>query len=125
MRHNKRRTTWKWILALLPELLPLLGGCGGKVVPLSHQGLIGDAVIVGTGGSRVDGSDIGDIYAVTNVIVATGGNPYSTTAELPFTGPMVTIGQSVTDGQTAFHYNYSYPQNNYKLGNAHIVIDTS
>ncbi len=43
----------------------------------------------------------------------------------PFRGPVVGIGQPVTNGQTAFHFLYSYPANNYKLAEAHLVIDTS
>ena len=40
-----------------------------------------------------DGVEIGTIYPVTQVIAATSGNPFATTAELPFTGAPVAIGQ--------------------------------
>jgi hypothetical protein len=109
---------------LVPALaVGAVAGCG-QAIPLSTEGLLGDAVITGTGGTRVDGSDIGNIYSVTTVIQATAGNPYATTAELPFTGTAAAIGSPVTDGQTPFHFDFGYPANNYKLAEAHIVIDT-
>ena len=110
----------------------LWSGCG-EAIPLYNQGLIGAAVEGGNGGSRVDGSDL-SIYPVNQVIVATAANPYPTLAELPFLGQQpgvvsaqstgaVTIGHPCTDGQTYFYYQYAYPPNNYKLSEAHLVLD--
>jgi hypothetical protein len=97
-------------------------GCG-HIVPLNTEGLLGGAVISGTDGTRTDGSDVGNIYAVTTVIAATQGNPFATLAELPFTGPVRAFGNTATDAQWPFYFVYTYPANNYKLSEAHLVAD--
>jgi hypothetical protein len=112
------------VLAIMAAILGASTGCG-RAIPLSTEGLLGDAVITGTGGSRVDGADIGSIYNVTTVIAATQGNPFATTAELPFTGPVRAFGNTTANSQWPFYFTYSYPPNNYKLAEAHLVMDVT
>lgn len=66
-----------------------------------------------------------NIVNVTEIVPASSGLPGWTAAMLPFTGTPVGIGSPVQDAQTAFQYNFSYPQNNYQFVEAHLVIDTA
>jgi hypothetical protein len=100
-------------------------GCG-LALDLNKGSLLGAANIEGTGGTRSDGNNFGQIYSVSTVVAApVAAIPGWVQSDFPFTGNPVLIGQAVTDGQTQFRFNYTYPPNNYQLANAHLVIDTS
>ncbi len=98
----------------------------GLALDLNKGSLLGSATLEGSGGTRSDGSNFGQIYSVTQIVSAPSSPiPSWTGADFPFTGTPVLIGQPVTDGQTQFFYSFSYPPNNFQLADAHIVIDTS
>lgn len=103
-----------------------LAGCG-RAIPLTTGGHLGDAV-VGTGGSRTDGSDLGAIYPVTTVITATPGPTiagFTPPGDLPFTSPAIGFNNFTLNTQVPFSYSFTFPPNNYQLAAAHLVIDTS
>lgn len=111
-------------ISLAGTLLMCLSGCNGSARPLSKGSSLGPAII-GEEGERVDGNDFGQIYTVTNIVEATTDIPEWTDAELPFAGPRRQIGQNFTDSQWPFKFTFTYPPNNYKLGEAHLVIVTA
>src|SRR4051794_13893171 len=93
----------------------------GKAIPLYSTQSLGTNVSSG-GGVRTGG---GQLWAVTTVVPATQGNYWSTStaSDQPFTGmPYLNFGQNITDRQTPFYFTYSYPSNNYRLGEAHLVF---
>lgn len=125
------------LLAFMLHLM--LSGCGQKQAYDTGTELE-DAVLGGGGASRtsVDPTVVTtdrivtvktapplNIVNVTQIIPATSGLPDFTAAMLPFTGTPVGIGAPVLNAQTAFHFNFSFPQNNYQFVEAHLVIDTA
>jgi hypothetical protein len=114
------------IFYLLVATIPvILSGCG-LALDLNKGNLLGSANIEGTGGTRSDGNNFGQIYSVSTVVAApVAAIPGWVAGDYPFTGPRFLINQAVTDGQTQFYFNYTYPPNNYQLADAHLVIDTS
>ena len=114
-----------FVLALLPIFL---NACKGNAVALHSEGSIGNSVIGDGEGSRTDGADLGSIYTVTKVVEATQGIPGWANADMPFvfaSYPVQNIGSFTLNTQTPFHFSYTYPANNYKLGEAHLVIVTA
>ncbi len=107
----------------------LVAGCG-KAVPLTWESILGDAV-VGDGGTRTDGSDLGAIYPVTTVVSGVSGSPtpipgWTYNADLPFTSlPALSFNDPTQNRQVPFSFTYTFPPNNYSLYAAHLVIDTS
>ncbi|OFZ28405.1 MAG: hypothetical protein A2622_04710 [Bdellovibrionales bacterium RIFCSPHIGHO2_01_FULL_40_29] len=99
-------------------------GCDGKAEELSTGTYLGDPTI-DDGGTRTDGSDQGQIYTVTKIIEATDEIAEWTLADLPFTGPRRSLGQSATDSQWPFKFEFTYPPNNYSIGEARMLIATS
>ncbi|MBC7753970.1 MAG: fibronectin type III domain-containing protein [Moraxellaceae bacterium] len=101
-----------------------LSGCDGKAEVLSTGTFLGDPSL-NDGGTRTDGSDQGQIYTVTNIIEATNEIPEWSVTDLPFTGPRRNLGVNATDSQWPFKYTFTYPPNNYILGEARLLIATS
>lgn len=99
-------------------------GCSGQARELNRGSSLG-APVIGDGGTRSDGTDFGQIYTVTKIVEAESDIAEWTNADLPFTGPRRQLGQSATDSQWPFKFTYSYPPNNYKLNEAHVVLITS
>lgn len=100
-----------------------LTGCDGKAEPLSTGDYLGDPTIE-DGGSRSD-IDPGQLYNVTKIVEATSDIPSWVDADLPFNRPRRQLGQSFTDSQWPFEFNYTYPANNYALTEAHMLLVTS
>lgn len=98
--------------------------CNGKAEDLFTGSYLGDGTI-GGGGSRNDGSNSGQIYTVTNIVEATNDIPEWTNADLPFNNPRRSIGTVTTDSNWPFKFTYTYPANNYSLGEAHLIFATS
>ncbi len=124
------RATVSTIVSLLGiSLLPLLfHGCKGTAVELHSEGSIGSSIIGDGEGSRTDGADLGSIYTVTKVIEATQGIPGWVNADMPFVTasyPIQNLGSFTQNTQTPFHFSYTYPTNNYKLSEGHLVIVTA
>jgi len=99
-------------------------GCG-KAKDLFTGQYLGPAQI-GDDGSRTDGANLGNLYEVVQIVTATDGD-FSNYggAEYPFIGARILFNDTTTDRQVPFQFSYTYPPNNYKLSEAHIVIDTS
>lgn len=121
--------------SVLAVLMALVDGCGKKK-PFDRGEELSPAVLGGSGGSRTQTTQttstktgtnktLYNIVNVTQIVEATSGIAEWNVADLPFTGPVVAIGQSVLDTQTPFQFAYSYPQNNYQFVEAHLVIETS
>lgn len=119
-----------WQAALAYALgLALIGsstGCG-KALPLLSERTLQFEELGTFGATSQRGSDLGNIYEVTQIVEApTGGIPGWTMADLPFNVGILGIGDPLTtDRQTTFLFSYTYPQNNYKLADALLVIDTA
>ncbi len=109
---------------LLVVLLAPSTGCDGKAEDLSSGTYLGDPAI-GDGGTRTDGSDQGQLYTVTKIVEATNEISEWTTADLPFTGPRRSLGTVAVDSQWPFKYLFTYPPNNYAIGEAHLLLATS
>ncbi len=101
-----------------------LTSCDGKVQELSTGNFLGDPTI-DDGGTRTDGSDQGQIYTVTKVIEATNEISEWSVSDLPFTGPRRSLGVNASDSQWPFKFVYTYPPNNYSLGEGRILLATS
>lgn len=96
-------------------------GCDGKAKDLAKGSNLGDAVIGdGGGGTRTDGNDFGQIYAVTTVVEASQGIAAWAPTDFPFTGPVRSFGDTTQNSQWPFEFIYNYPPNNYQLSAAHI-----
>lgn len=118
-----------------PKLLVLAGfcllvsyqlGCDGKAKDLAKGSNLGDAVIGdGSGGTRTDGSDFGQIYNVTTIIPATQGIASYATSDLPSVQPTRNFDNTAPNAQWPFEFTFTYPANNYKLGEAHLVLVAS
>jgi hypothetical protein len=111
---------------LFTTLLPLCFinlSCKGKALDLYSGDYLGDPTIEDGGGTRGDGS--AQIYPVTTIIESTSDIPSWTNADLPFTGPRRVLGEIATDSQWPFEFNFTYPANNYSLGDARLSILTS
>jgi len=115
-----------------------LGACGEKQ-DFDQGNELESAVLGGGGATRTDTTPVVvttgpvvtvrpapvyNIVNVTQIVTATSGLPDWTAAMLPFNGTPVGIGDPVVNAQTAFQYNFSYPQNNYQFVEAHLVIDS-
>ena len=122
MGRNWKKNIVKMLLFSL--LLTHLSGCDGKAEELSSGTYLGDPT-VGDGGTRTDGSDQGQIYTVTKIVEATNEISEWTVADLPFTGPRRNLGTVALDSQWPFKYVYTYPPNNYSIGEAHLLLATS
>ncbi len=106
----------------------LMNACTGKAVELHNEGSIGNSVIGDGGGTRTDGADLGSIYTVTKVVEATQGIPGWGNSDMPFDTanyPVQNLGSFTLNTQTPFHFSYTYPSNNYKLSEGHVVIVTA
>jgi hypothetical protein len=122
--------------ARLSCVLMLVAACGQKQ-DFEYGEELDPATLGGSGSTRTEGTvstttqqktKAGPSYQivqVTQIIEATGSIPDWTASDLPFTGNAVAMGQPVTDGQTPFHFNFDYPDNNYQFLEAHLVIDTA
>lgn len=104
------------------SLVSLLS-CSGTARELAKGELLGPPVI-GEEGSRSEGNDFGQIYNVTTIVEATEDIAEWTDAELPFTSGRNNWNIETTNKQWPFKFTYTYPPNNYKLNEAHIVIVT-
>jgi len=125
------------ILAFVFALLGGASGCG-MAIPFSAENKLGPATIDGTDEVRSDGGNLGTIYPVTMIVQGgqagafgiTGWNFDGTNGgvnalnDFPFPGAPIPIGNLTTDRQTPFEFSYTYPPNNYQLGEAHLIIDT-
>jgi hypothetical protein len=105
-----------------------LSGCDG-VADMPKEGThLGDSVIDpgsgGGGGSRSD-IDPGRLYTVTKIVSSTTDIPAWTNSDLPFTGPRRVFGDTTTNSQWPFEFNYTYPANNFALTEAHLFLVTS
>ncbi len=117
------RTNAAVVLAALAMALGISLGCG-KAKPLFTGEYLGPAEI-GDDGSRTDGANLGNLYEVVQIITATAGDfPEFATNEYPFAGARIGFNNTQTDRQVPFTFSYSYPPNNFKLNEAHLVIDT-
>lgn len=96
----------------------------GKAKPLFTGQFLGPAEI-GEDGSRTDGANLGNLYEVVQIITAADGD-FADFAnnEYPFVGARILFNNTQTDRQVPFEFNYTYPPNNFKLNEAHIVVDT-
>lgn len=115
-----------YLTGFLAFALVALLSCG-KAKPLFTGTYLGPAK---TGsGSRTDGTNFGQLYEVVQIAVGTDGLFAGWAAnEYPFyTGSNAPIlfNSTTQNSQLPFQFNYSYPPNNYKLIEAHIVMDTS
>ncbi len=114
------------LLGGLVCLLVWISGCG-RAIPLNTEGILGDAV-VGDGGMRTDGSDLGAIYPVTTVVQVTPGpaiSGFTPPGDLPFPDPAIGFNDFTLNRQVPFSFTFSFPANNYQLYAAHLVIDTN
>lgn len=104
----------------------LLTSCSGVKKEIDFESSIGDAVVGDGGGTRTDGANLGSIYTVYKVVEAGAGIPGWTNAEMPLGGTYtpIALGVETQNRQTPFHFTYTYPPNNYKLAEAHIIINT-
>lgn len=104
----------------------LLISCKGSKKGIHFEGSIGDSVVGDGGGTRTDGANLGSIYTVYKVVEATGGIPGWTNAEMPLGGTYtpIALNTETQNRQTPFHFTFSYPPNNYKLAEAHLIINT-
>lgn len=74
-----------------------------------------------------------DIVPVIQIVNGTSGiagwdrgpGGVSVSNDFPFIGPVKNVGETVTDGQVGFEFNFTYPSNNYQFTQASIVVDTS
>ncbi len=115
----------KFVKVLLFSLMLIYwSGCDGKAELLSSGTYLGDPT-TSDGGIRTDGSTQGQIYTVTKVVEATNEISEWTTADLPFTGPRRSLGTVAVDSQWPFKYLFTYPPNNYSIGQAHLLLATS
>lgn len=117
---------FKWNLVRITIFSFLFISCQGQKLDLNGASSLGETIV--DGGTRTDGSDLGQIYNVTTVVQATSNIPEWSNAELPFAPPSRArqqIGENFSDTQTPFKFTYTYPPNNYKLNTAHLLIDTS
>jgi len=136
MLFRKEKMKQIGIFVLLCTYVIVTGSGCGVAIPLPNNGVLGDATI-DDGGERTDGTDIGVLYPVTNVFTCTspaaGAMPgWTYPSDYPFTGPLRTWGQTNTDSQWATRCAttwpvsaVTYPVNNYALGEAHLIINTS
>jgi len=97
--------------------------CSGSKKDLSKGTSLGPPVI-GDDGTRSDGNDLGKIYTVTSIVEGTDDIPEWSDAELPFTSGRNAFNIETQNKQWPFKFTYTYPPNNYKLNDAHIVIVT-
>ncbi|WP_413288453.1 fibronectin type III domain-containing protein [Bdellovibrio sp. HCB337] len=97
--------------------------CTGKAREITKGSSLGPPVI-GDDGTRSDGTDFGQIYTVTTVVEATDDIPEWTDADLPFTSGRNAWNIETQNKQWPFKFTYTYPPNNYKLNQAHVVIVT-
>src|SRR4051794_17315553 len=94
----------------------------GQAKPLTTGPYLGNAEI-GDGGSRSDGNNLGNLYEVVQISTATDGTFAGWAAnQYPFARVPILFNDTTTDRQVPFTFNYSYPPNNYKLNEAHVVI---
>jgi hypothetical protein len=122
--------------ARLSCVLMLVAACGQKQ-DFEYGEELDPATLGGSGSTRTEGTiatktqqktKAGPSYQivqVTQIVEAESSIPDWSRSDLPFTGNPVAIGQAVTDGQTPFHFNFDYPDNNYQFLEAHLVIDTA
>lgn len=99
-------------------------GCDGKAKDLAKGTNLGDPVTDG-GGTRTDGSDFGQIYPVTTIISATAdwsGVPFG---DMISSRPVQNFDNTAQNAQWPFEFKFTYPANNYKLGEAHLVLVAS
>jgi len=110
---------------VLLAALGALTSCSGVARDLEKGTSLGPPVL-GEDGVRNDGNDFGQIYTVTTIVEATDDIPEWSNADLPFkvTAGRNTFNQVRNDEQWPFKFTFSYPPNNYKLSEAHIVIVT-
>ncbi len=123
---KKIKNTFKYKILITIELMLiyfLMSGCKGQALDLYSGSYLGDPTIEDGGGSRGDGS--AQIYTVTTIVEATNEIPSWTATDLPFTGPRRSLGVTATDSQWPFEFNYSYPANNYNLGDARLLLVTA
>lgn len=97
--------------------------CSGKARELTKGASLGPPVI-GDDGTRSDGNDFGQIYSVTTIVEATDDISEWTDNELPFTAGRNSWNITTQNKQWPFKFTYSYPPNNYRLGEAHVVMVT-
>ncbi len=121
------RTCKKSFVKILGLLLCVasISGCDGKAEELSTGDYLGDPVIGDGGGTRTDGSDQGQIYTVTKIVEATNEISEWTDAGLPFIAPRRSLGVAAIDSQWPFKFLYTYPPNNYSLGDARLLLVTA
>ncbi len=98
-------------------------GCDGKAEELSTGTFLGDPSLV-DGGTRTDGSDQGQLYTVTKIVEATPEISEWLNSDLPFTGPRRALGDPTLNSQWPFKYEFTYPPNNYAIGDARILLAT-
>lgn len=122
---EQANTFTKIVVGLLTSSVAFaaLTACSGTARELNTGSSLGPAVI-GDEGSRSGGNDFGQIYNVTTIVEATENIPEWTDAELPFTGGRNSWNNTTQNIQWPFKFTYSYPPNNYKLNEAHIVVVT-
>lgn len=100
-----------------------LTNCKGEALDFHVGNLLGDPTIEDGDGTRGDGSS--QIYTVTKIVESTSDIPSWTNADLPFTGPRRQLGTIATDSQWPFEFTFTYPPNNYSLGQARVLLITS
>lgn len=101
-------------------------GCDGKAKDLAKGSNLGDAVIGdGSGGTRTDGNDFGQIYNVTAIFPAQEGMTGVIDAHLPTNRPKRSFGNTTQNSQWPFEFIFTYPPNNFKLNEAHLVLVAS
>jgi hypothetical protein len=120
---NKKDLHKHAILFFVFILSLLYVGCKGSALDLHSGDYLGDPTIEDGDGTRGDGTP--QIYPVTTIVEATSEIPSWSAADLPFTGPRRALGVVATDSQWPFEFNYTYPPNNYNLGEARLSILTS
>lgn len=96
-------------------------GCDGKAKDLAKGTNLGDSTTE-DGGTRTDGNDFGQIYNVTTIVPATQDWSGVSAANLPSVQPTRLFDNRAQNGQWPFEFKFSYPSNNYKLGEAHLVL---
>lgn len=124
VRHSNSYLRYFFGFLLLSSFIASLTSCEGSAEDLYSSDYLGDPTI-DDGGSRTDGSDQGQIYTVTKIVEATNEIVEWDVANLPFTGPRRSLGVSATDSQWPFQFLYTYPANNYAIGDARLLIATS
>lgn len=110
-------------IILLSMHLVFASGCNGNAEELSKGTYLGDPSLV-DGGTRTDGSDQGQLYTVTKIVEATPEITEWLNSDLPFTGPRRVLGDPTLNSQWAFKYEFTYPPNNYAIGDARILLAT-